>query len=103
MSLSPLNLALVGVFGLVAIGVYGLLVKHNLLKLVIALQILGKAAILALVAGGSAANRIDLGQSVAVTVIVADTIAAVVALALAVQVRRHFGTLDVRELSTLKG
>lgn len=103
MNLSPINLALVGVLGLFAIAVYGLLVKHHLLKLVIALQILGKAAILALVAGGSAADRLQLGQSVALTVIVADTIAGVVALALAVQVQRHFGTLDVRRLSTLKG
>ena len=34
--------------------------------------------------------------------IVADTIVAVVALALVVQVRRRFGTLDVQALSTLK-
>jgi hypothetical protein len=35
-------------------------------------------------------------------VIVADTIIAVVALALAVQVRRRFGTLDIKSLSTLR-
>jgi NADH:ubiquinone oxidoreductase subunit K len=38
----------------------------------------------------------------ALTVIVADTIVAVVGLALAVQVRRHFGTLDLKSLSMLK-
>lgn len=103
MSLSPIDLAFGGVLGLLAIGVYGLLVKHNLLKLVIALQILGKAAILALVTAGASSQQINLGQSLTVTVIVADTIVTVVALALAVQVQRRFGTLDVRELSTLKG
>jgi NADH:ubiquinone oxidoreductase subunit K len=103
MSLSPINLAFGGVLGLLAIGMYGLLVKHNLLKLVISLQILGKAAILALITAGVSSHQINLGQSLTVTVIVADTIVTIVALALAVQVQRRFGTLDVRELSTLKG
>jgi len=58
--------------------------------------------VLALVAAGSAGGQIDLGQSLAVTVIVVDTIVAVVGLALALQVQRRIGTLDVRELSTLR-
>ena len=39
----------------------------------------------------------------ALTVIVADTIVAVMGIALGVQIRRRVGTLDVRELSSLKG
>jgi NADH:ubiquinone oxidoreductase subunit K len=35
-------------------------------------------------------------------VIVADTIVAVIGLALAVQVRKHFGTLDINILRTLR-
>ncbi len=103
MTLSPLTAALVGVLGLLGVGLYGLLVLRNLIKVVIALQILVKAAVLALVAAGNAAGQINLGQSFAVTVIVADTVVAVVALALAVQVRRRFGTLDLHALSTLRG
>jgi NADH:ubiquinone oxidoreductase subunit K len=38
-----------------------------------------------------------------VTVIVTETVVAVIALALSVQVRRRFGTLDARALSSLKG
>lgn len=92
----------VGVFGLVAIGLYGLLIVRNLIKIVIALQLLTKAAALALVVAGQISGQVNLGQSLALTVIVADTIVAVVGLALAVQVRRRFGTLDVRQLSTQK-
>jgi NADH-quinone oxidoreductase subunit K len=103
MNFTPMHLIVGGVVGLVAIGVYGLLVMRNLLKLVIALQILGKAAVLALVAAGANSQQINLGQSIALTVIVADTIVAVIGLALAVQVQRHFGALDVRALATLKG
>ncbi len=103
MTLSPLNIVALGVLGLLGVGLYGLLTVRNLIKVVVALQILVKAAILALVVAGRASGQVGLGQSLAVTVIVVDTIVAVVGLALAVQVQRHFGTLDVRALSRLRG
>jgi NADH-quinone oxidoreductase subunit K len=65
-------------------GLYGLMVLRNLFKLMVALQILVKGVILALVAAGYASGQIQVGQSLAVTVIVADTVVAVVALALAI-------------------
>jgi NADH-quinone oxidoreductase subunit K len=103
MTFSPLNIALVGVMGLLGVGLYGLLVTRNLIKVVIVLQILGKAALLALITAGGISGQINLGQSLALTVIVADTVVAAIGLALAVQVRRRLGTLDVKELSKLKG
>ncbi len=99
MTLSPLTIALIGVIGLLGAGFYGLLVCRNLIKIVVALQILVKAALLGLVAAGSASGQINLGQSLAITVIVADTVVAVIGIALGVQIRRHVGTLDVRDLS----
>lgn len=103
MSLSVQDVVLIGVLGLLGIGFYGLLVIRNLIKIVVVLQVLVKAVVLALVAAGTASGRPHLGQSLAVTVIVVDTVVAVVGLALAVQVRRRFGTLDVKGLSTLRG
>ncbi len=103
MNISPFNIVLLGVIGLLGIGFYGLLVTRNLIKIVIVLQILGKAAILALVLAGRVGGQPGLGQSLAATVIVADTVVAVVGLALGVQIRRRFGTLDLAEINTLKG
>ncbi len=103
MNLSPFTIALIGVVGLLGAGFYGLLVSRNLIKIVIALQILVKAALLALVAAGNVSGQINLGQSLAITVIVADTVVAVIGIALGVQIRRHVGTLDVRDLSKLRG
>ncbi len=100
--MTALQVAVVGVLGLIGIGVYGLLITRNLIKVVVALQILGKGALLALVAAGAVSGKINLGQSLAVVVIVVDTVVAVVALAMALQVKRRLGTLDVKELSTLK-
>jgi len=103
MSLSPIAIALLGVAILLGIGFYGLLVARNLIKLIVVLQILAKAAMLAFLAAGSAQEQMGLAQSMVVTVIVADTVVAVIALALAVQVKRRYGTLDVRKLTNLRG
>jgi NADH-quinone oxidoreductase subunit K len=100
--MTPLQVVVIGVLGLIGIGLYGLLITRNLIKVVVALQVLVKGALLALVAAGTASGKINLGQSLAVMVIVVDTVVAVIGLALALQVKRRMGTLDVKELSTLK-
>ena len=102
MTLTLPMIAMVVVLILLGVGLYALLVVSNLIKVVIALQILGKGAVLALVIAGSLRGQANLGQSMDLTVIVADTIVAVVGLALAVQVRRHFGTLDLKSLTMLR-
>jgi NADH-quinone oxidoreductase subunit K len=97
------TVALIGVLGLFTIALYGMLVVRHLLKIVIMLQLLFKAVEIALVLAGSVSSQLSLGQSLAVTVIVVDTITAVIALALAVKVRQRCGTLDVQALSSLRG
>ncbi len=98
-SFSIIPVAIIGLFG---IGLYGLLIQRNLIKIVVALQILIKGAMIAMVFAGKANNNVALGGSMAMNVIVADTIVAVVALALATQVRKYAGTLDVKDISKLR-
>lgn len=98
-----INLLLIAVVCLLGVGLYGLLITRNLIKVVVVLQILVKAVVLAFVLAGKVSGQPGIGQSVAVTVIVADTVVAVVALALAVQVRVRFGTLDIPKISSLRG
>ncbi|MBE2201784.1 MAG: NADH-quinone oxidoreductase subunit K [Anaerolinea sp.] len=98
-----LNIGLIGVLGLLGVGFYGLLASRNLIKVIIALQILGKAAVLGLLVAGNASGQISLSQSLGITVIVADTIVAVIGMALAIQVRRQLHTLDVTDLARLRG
>lgn len=102
MSFDIPTLTVVGVIGLLGVGLYGLLIVRNLIKVVVALQIAVKGAMVALVLAGRASGQLQEAQAMALTVIVADTIVSVVALALAVQVRRCVGTLDVEALTTLR-
>jgi NADH-quinone oxidoreductase subunit K len=103
MELSVENIVFIGVLALLGIGLYGLLATRNLIKIVMALQIMVKAAILGLVLAGKVSGQIDIGQSTAATVLVADTMVAVVGLALAVQIRLRWGTMDVSAVSKLRG
>jgi multisubunit Na+/H+ antiporter MnhC subunit len=100
--MSLASIIILVILGLVGIGLYALLITRNLIKVVIGLQIMVKGAILALVLAGRLSGQVNLGQSLALTVVVADTIVAVIALALAVQIRRHCGTLDLNDLATLR-
>lgn len=102
MNVSIPVIVMISVIGLLGVGFYGLLISRNLIKVIVALQILVKGSMIALILAGRMAGNVNLGQSLALTVIVADTIVAVVALALAVQVRRVVGTMDVRSLTKLR-
>lgn len=102
MTLSATTILVAGVAGLAGVALYGLLAIRNLFQIIIALQILIKAAVLALIAAAVHVGQVNLGQSLAVTVIVADTVVAVVGMALAVQVKQQIGSVDVRELGTLR-
>jgi NADH-quinone oxidoreductase subunit K len=96
------TVALVAVLGLLGVGLYGLLATRNLINVIVALQLTVKGVLVALILAGRQAGQVNLGQSMALTVIVADTIVAVLGLALAVQVRRRLGTLDLKALTRLR-
>lgn len=90
------------VVALLGVGLYGLLINRHLIKLVVSLQVMAKAAIVALVGAGNAVGQTGLAQSLALTVIVVDTVVTVIALALAVQIKRQTGALDTAALSRLR-
>lgn len=102
MNLSSTLIAGAAVLGLIGIAFYGLLAMRNMIKVIVALQIMVKGAMLMLILAGRITGQMPLAQSMALTVIVADTIVAVIGLALAVEVRRHIGTLDLKSLTNLR-
>ena len=90
------------VLSLAGVGFYCLLFTRNLIKVVVALQLIVKGVVLAFILSGYINNDQSTAQTITLTVIVADTIVAVVGLALAVQIRLRTGSLDLKNLSKLK-
>ena len=97
------HIVFAGAFILLAIGLYSLLIIRNLIKIVIAIQIMVKGAMLAFVAAGSLNGQSNLGQSLAVTVITADTIVAIIGLALAIRIQQIAGTLAIDKVINREG
>jgi NADH-quinone oxidoreductase subunit K len=95
-------IVLLAIVSLAGTGFYCLLFTRNLIKVVVALQLIVKGVVLAFVLAGHLQQNESLAQTMAITVIVADTIVAVIGLSLAVQIRQHTGSLDLKALSKLK-
>lgn len=95
-------IVILAILSLAGVGFYCLLATRNLIKVIVGLQLIVKGVALAFVLAGNLNDQVNLAQTMALTVIVADTIVAVVGLALAVQIRHKLGTLDTKALSTLK-
>jgi NADH:ubiquinone oxidoreductase subunit K len=93
---------IIAIVGLAGIGLYCILATRNLIRVIVGLQLIVKGVALAFVLGGSLTGQVSLAQTMALTVIVADTIVAVIGLAMAVQIRHKLGTLDTKALSSLK-
>lgn len=97
------ELLLVAGFSLIGLAAYGLLVTRHLLKLVAILQMLLKGVLLLFLAAGQISGNVELAQSFIVAVISADTLVAVLLLALIVQIFRRRGLMDSKDLAQLKG
>ena len=104
----------IGAFGLILIGMYILLTRHNLIKMIIGLSILDTGVNLLLItigyvkkgtapifseAGLSPRYMVDpVPQALVLTAIVIGVGVLALALSLAIRLYQHYGTLDMREI-----
>ncbi len=104
----------IGAFGLVALGLFTVMVKHNLIKLIIGLSILDTGVNLFLISVGyiskgtapifsrpglEPANMVDpVPQALVLTAIVIGVAVLALALSLAIRLHKRFGVLDLRKI-----
>lgn len=88
---------------LLVCGLYCILLTRNIIRAIIGLELLLKAATLLLIVSGFVSQKSALAQAFVITVIVIEVVLAAVAGGLALRVFRCNGNLDVRELGKLKG
>jgi len=86
---------------LLAIGIYGLVMKRNLLKILMSIEIIAAAASMNFAIFGSMAGD-QLGQVFFILALSVDTVITAVVIALVLIAYREYGILDVWELSKLK-
>jgi len=108
----------IGAFGLMFIGLFIMLVKHNLIKVIIGLSILETGVNLFLIsvgyissgtapifskAGIEAGQMVDpVPQALVLTAIVIGVAVLALALSLAIRLYEHYGVLDLRKIREQK-
>jgi multisubunit Na+/H+ antiporter MnhC subunit len=86
---------------LFAIGVFSLVSRGNLIKMVIGLELLGKGVSLLFVLGGYLSGNTGVSQAVVFTLIAIEAVVAGLALALVILARRVWKTFDIAAISRL--
>jgi NADH:ubiquinone oxidoreductase subunit K len=95
--LDPLNVALV------IIGLFCLLTRRNVIKQVFGLKIMLQGVTLSLVHAGRVCGDVRFAETMVISALVVETIVIAIALALIVNVFRHYLSGDIDRLDRLRG
>ena len=90
-------------FLILMLGVYMLILYRNLLRLIVGVEVVAKGITLIFLAAGLYRQDVGFIQSLIVTFIIVETVLAAIMLALAVRAHKIYGSLDIRNLSKLRG
>ncbi|MGE5549395.1 MAG: NADH-quinone oxidoreductase subunit NuoK [Bacteroidota bacterium] len=98
-----IGLDITAVFALFAIGAYAVISRRNMLKVLIGLETMSKSVLLGFILAGKVTGKLALAQSIVAILIVIDAAIIAIVLALVVNAYRHYGRIDVRRLTRLRG
>ena len=87
---------------LLAIGIYCLIVTKNLIRVILAIEILTKAATLLMIGAGYVNGRMDAAQSYVITIIVIEVVLLIISVGILYSIYKKTGTISVDEISNLK-
>jgi NADH-quinone oxidoreductase subunit K len=85
------------------IGFYSMLASRSIVRQLIGLEIISKAAMLALISAGALTDNLIFAQALLITMIVIEVVVVAAGLALLVKNFRVNGNADVWSLDSLKG
>lgn len=96
-------LFIIAVVLLFAIGLYSLIVTHNLMRILISIEILTKGVTLLLIAVGYVSGNMAAIQAYVITIIIIEVVLLVIATGIILGAYRANGTLNTHDLNNLKG
>ncbi|MCL1816449.1 MAG: NADH-quinone oxidoreductase subunit K [Clostridiales bacterium] len=96
-------MVLVAALLLILSGMFCLMRTRHIIRIILGIEVAMKAITLLLIYAGNVSDRMALAQSFVVTMIVAEVVVAVVAAGIAVNVFRRYGSMDLDNLTKLRG
>lgn len=97
-----LTLFITAILMIFAVGVYSLIVTRNLIRIVISLEVLTKAATLLTILAGAITHKMAQAQAFVVTLIVVEVVVTAIAAGIIIGVFNHTGSLDTGKIANLK-
>ncbi len=102
------NASLFGLFGIgvvctLLVGVYGIVMTRNLIRTLIAMEVLTKSVTLLIIVAGYVAGRVALAQALAITLIIIEVAVIVAAVGIVLCVHRSTGSISRDTIKNLKG
>jgi len=85
------------------VGVYCLVVTRNLIRVILAIEVLTKAATLLMIGAGYANGQMATAQDYVITIIVVEVMLLVIAVGILFRLYRKTGSINVDRISNLKG
>ncbi len=85
------------------VGFYCMLASRSIVRQLIGLEIISKAAMLTVISAGALSNNLIYAQALLITMIVIEVVVVATGLALLVKNFRLHGSADIWTLSSLKG
>jgi len=98
-----LTLFVIAITLIAAAGLYCIIATHNLIRVLIALELLNKAATLLIALAGVVSGQMALAQSYIIALIIIEVVVTAVGAGIAIAVHGADGSLDLRQLIKAKG
>lgn len=88
---------------LIALGIFMLIMTSNMIRVVLAVEVMMKAVTLLLIYAGNVSGQLGLAQTFIVTQIIVEIVVAAVASGLVINIYRKTGNRELRKLNKLNG
>lgn len=99
----PVTLLFFFGFAIFMMGIYMLFAFRNLIRIMLAVEVMAKGITLIFLAAGLYQKNVDFIQALIVGFIIVETILAAVMIAIVVKAHKIYESLDIRLQSKLKG
>jgi len=87
---------------LLVIGIYCLIVTRNLIRVILGIEVLTKAATLLMIGAGYVNGHMDVAQSYVVTIIVIEVVLLIISIGILYSIYKKTGSITVDKISNLK-
>ena len=88
---------------LIALGIFMLIMTSNMIRVVLAVEVMMKAVTLLLIYAGNVSGQLGLAQTFVVTQIIVEIVLTAVASGLVINIYRKTGNRELRKLNKLNG